>query len=286
MKSWMPLILLMVCAAMFSCGSPEAGQAEVEASMPKEKSVMHEVSHELVPIDTPVVLDTIEKAILLGKINPAKDTNFTLIATKYTPKANIYMRSAAYAAFEEMYAAAAKEGVILKIISATRPFDSQKGIWEAKWTGTRAVGGKNLSVSVPDPVERAKTILRYSSMPGTSRHHWGTDIDLNDLENSYFEAGTGKKIYDWLTAHAADYGFCQPYSPVGPNRPNGYQEERWHWSYMPIASRFLKAYQNQIELTDIHGFKGAETAEGLNVIENYVSGIAMPCREWIPVKTD
>lgn len=282
----MPLILFVVLAGLVSCGSAESAPSKKEPIPSEKEALVHEVAHVPEVVDTPIVIDTIEKTILLGKINPARDTNFSLIASKYTTKSNIYMRSEAYEAFVEMHTAAAKEGVNLKIISATRPFNSQKGIWEAKWNGGRKVGGKNLSISVPDPVERAKTILRYSSMPGTSRHHWGTDIDLNNLENSYFESGTGKKIYDWLTAHGAEYGFCQPYSPVGESRPNGYQEERWHWSYMPIASRFLKAYQNQIALSDIHGFKGSETAEGLNVIENYVSGIAVPCREWNPVKTD
>ena len=32
-------------------------------------------------------------------------------------------------------------------------------------------------------------------MPSTSRHHWGTDLDLNNLNNSYFTSGKGKKIY-------------------------------------------------------------------------------------------
>ncbi|MFM9004881.1 MAG: D-alanyl-D-alanine carboxypeptidase family protein [Flavobacteriales bacterium] len=43
--------------------------------------------------------------------------------------------------------------------------------------------------------------MKFSSMPGTSRHHWGTDIDLNSVEPSYFLSGKGLLIYQWLSAH-------------------------------------------------------------------------------------
>jgi LAS superfamily LD-carboxypeptidase LdcB len=225
-------------------------------------------------------MDSIAIPTLLGKIIPSKDTAFVPIAQKYTTKSGIYLRREAYAAFERMHAAAAAAGVKLTIISATRTFGDQKGIWENKWNGQTLVGGKNLSTAAPDPVERAKTILRYSSMPGSSRHHWGTDMDLNSLENSYFDAGKGKAEYEWLHAHAAEFGYCQPYTLIGPERPHGYQEERWHWSYMPIASRFLEAYRSQVNVNDITGFKGSETATALNIIDHYVSGIAPACRNW------
>ena len=60
-----------------------------------------------------------------------------------------------------------------------------------------------------DSLKAAKTILLYSSMPTTSRHHWGTDMDINSLENSYFASGQGLKEYTWLKKNAAKFGFCQ-----------------------------------------------------------------------------
>lgn len=285
MKIWMPVVLFIGTAILLSCGNAQDSVSTLPETV-STPQIIHEVDTEIQVVDSPIVRDTFPKSTLLGNIDPSKDADFSLIESKHTSKSGIYMRREAYEAFVRMYDAAMKDGVQLKIVSATRPFNAQKGIWENKWTGKTIVGGKNLSVSVPDPVERAKAILRYSSMPGTSRHHWGTDIDLNNLENSYFETGTGKKIYDWLTAHAAEYGFCQPYSLMGPDRPRGYQEERWHWSYMPISSKYLEAYRAQIKIGDIKGFLGSETAAELNVIEDYVSGIAVPCKTWNPVKTD
>ena len=215
---------------------------------------------------------------LLGRINPGNHPDFVKIESKYTTKSGIYLRKEAYEAFKEMHAAAKADGVTLTIVSATRTFGHQKGIWERKWTGVTKVGGKNLATSTPDPVERAKAILTYSSMPGTSRHHWGTDIDLNNLNNSWFDSGTGKKVYSWLTKHASEYGFCQTYTEINENRPHGYLEEKWHWSYTPLSSQFLKDYESQIEHADIDGFKGSEVAGEVDMIKHYVSGVNDECK--------
>jgi LAS superfamily LD-carboxypeptidase LdcB len=98
------------------------------------------------------------------------------------------------------------------------------------------VDGRRLDLEVKDPLERGRIILKYSSMPGTSRHHWGTEVDLNVLANSYYTAGEGKVLYQWLRDNAGRYGFCQPYTK---GRKGGYDEEMWHWSYVPLAKQFL-----------------------------------------------
>lgn len=217
---------------------------------------------------------------LLGKITPAQDTGFTRIAARFTNKNAIYLRNQAYQDFVRMEAAAAAAGISLQIISATRNFAAQKRIWEAKWNGQRKVNGMDLSQAVTNPEERALKILEYSSMPGTSRHHWGTDVDLNALNNRYFASGEGKKIYDWLLTHAHEFGFCQVYTAKGSDRPYGYNEERWHWSYMPLASQFLDQYNEKIGYGDLGGFDGDQVAEEIDAIRKYVNGIAPRCKEW------
>ena len=128
------------------------------------------------------------------------------------------------------------------------------------------------------PIENAKKILLYSSMPSTSRHHWGTDIDINSLEPSYFEYGRGKIEYDWLVKNGAKFGFCQTYSDFDKNdRSSGYQEESWHWTYMPKSKKFLAEYNKTVGYEDINGFLGSELAEQLGMIENYVNGISSDC---------
>ncbi len=221
--------------------------------------------------------DTFSLAYLMGQFDPATHPDFVRIAPEHCDKPDMYLRRDAYAAFTRMYEAARADGIRLVIRSATRPFAHQKRIWEAKWRGERLVDGANLAQTIADPVARARKILEYSSMPGTSRHHWGTDIDLNAFENSYFESGEGKRIYDWLVTHAPQYGFCQPYTPKGPQRPHGYNEEKWHWSYRPVAAPLVELASRHLTDEMIVGFEGSETAPALHVVERYVLGIDKAC---------
>ena len=214
---------------------------------------------------------------LLGKFIPEKDADFIEISIKYGSKEGMYLRKETYNAFIQMHDSAALDGVNLKIISSTRNFDKQKTIWEAKWNGERIVDGMNLAKEVKDPVKRASIILKFSSMPGTSRHHWGTDIDINSLEDSYFLSGQGKKEYEWLTKNAARFGFYQPYTPKGKERPTGYEEEKWHWTYKPISKDLTLQYAKLITIESIKGFSGAETAESIDIINKYVLGIHPDC---------
>ena len=200
-----------------------------------------------------------------GKFDPTHHADFTAIASPYTLLPSAYMRKDAYDAFKKMYDAAAKEKIYLTIISATRNFDYQKGIWERKWLKY---------ADIPDAETRAKKILEYSAMPGTSRHHWGTDIDLINLENEFFDTAEGKHAYEWLIAHAADYGFCQPYTA---GRTHGYKEEKWHWSYIPVSKPLTIWAEKNLNDLSITGFSGAETAIRLNIVHDYILGINRGC---------
>jgi zinc D-Ala-D-Ala carboxypeptidase len=201
---------------------------------------------------------------LLGKINAAVHPEFVQIEAKYTSKTEIYLRKEAYQSFVRMHKAAAEAGIQLTIISATRSFSYQKSIWENKWDRPKYMGWKKIDV--------AKDILKYSSMPGSSRHHWGTDIDLNSLDNAWFDSARGKKMYDWMCENAAKYGFKQVYTSKENGR-QGYNEEKWHWSYMPIAAPMLDAYNKQIKSAEIADFKGSTLADSLQIIQKYVNGI-------------
>lgn len=205
----------------------------------------------------------VTKNFLLGKFT-AKEYSFVLIDRTYSNK-DIYLDPDVYDAFKKMHAAAQVDGVSLRILSAFRSNDSQKGIWNRKWQTFSGIGA-----------DKAKNILRYSSMPGTSRHHWGTDMDLNFLENSYFESGFGLVEYNWLVNNARNYGFCQPYTAKNGMR-SGYEQEKWHWSYQPKSSEYIKKYNQIISYSDISGFSGFEYADDILAIQNYVNGVNPDC---------
>ena len=206
------------------------------------------------------------KALLTGKIDYAKDDRFVLVDQSVCNKPT-WLRKEAAEAFYKMAEAAAKDGISLTIISGARSFWRQKQIWERKWQ----------QYSNLPPEERASKILNFSAMPMTSRHHWGTEVDLNQLNNDYFSRGEGARIYQWLCDNAPDFGFCQVYTNTGLITVPHYAEEKWHWSYMPVSFKMLYLYDEWITDEDITGFSGSELAGKLKVIDYYVNGVDESC---------
>lgn len=210
----------------------------------------------------------VDENFLLGKTTFEKDARFSLVPSNRSTK-SCYLLNEVNIAFEKMAAAAQKEGITLKVISGGRNFSMQKSIWERKWNARRP--------NFKSDKETALDILKYSSMPGTSRHHWGTDLDINSLEPSYFASGKGKLEYDWLQKNAANFGFCQTYDNKTVSGRTGYSEEKWHYSYMPISIVLLNQYNAKIGYEEISGFAGSQTAKEVEMIRAYVNGIAVGC---------
>ena len=130
--------------------------------------------------------------------------------------------------FLELRAAAATEGFTLALDSGFRSFDRQLAIWNRKASGQRAVldsSAKPLDIDALSPRELVFAILRWSALPGASRHHWGTDLD----------------VYD---AAAMPAGYQVELIPAEVNRggifATGVAPERWHLSYAPLASSYLQ----------------------------------------------
>jgi len=99
--------------------------------------------------------------------------------------------------------------------------------------------------------EKQREILRASSAPGISRHHFGTDFDFFSVEPvDWAPGGRLFDAYRWLRANATTYGFIQTFTPFSTFMRLGYMEERWHWSYYPIAQallEFARTHQSDIE---------------------------------------
>lgn len=226
--------------------------------------------HKEIIIANEKVIDTITtypkyltKNYVLGKFDYTKHPDFIVIPKELSSKKN-YLRRDVFDVFHKMSNDAKKDGVSLKIISGTRNFAHQKRIWDYKYN--------NKFKHIKNTTARMQKILEYSSMPSTSRHHWGTDIDINSLNNNYFSYGKGKKEYEWLVKNANKFGFYQVYTSKENGR-TGYNEEKWHWSFAPLSSKYLTFYNENINYKDISNFKGSEKANKLNIIPNFVNGI-------------
>lgn len=217
-----------------------------------------------------------------GKFDPAAHPLFVSLDKTDIPvsRKGLYLRKEAAVSLSVMLKEFRNDNPEIKIsvISATRNFSSQKAIWEEKWSGKRKISGTVSISETKDPVKKGELILQYSSMPGTSRHHWGTDFDINRLNNEYYSRGEGKIIYDWLSRNAARYGFYQPYTA---GRDSGYKEEKWHWTYLPLSRVFLREWNtlykdNEALFLKALSFNGSESVGHLAPI--YVNSINGECR--------
>ena len=85
--------------------------------------------------------------------------------------------------FRQLRDQARAAGFELQVFSGFRSFHRQLSIWNRKARGdlpvldSRAVP---LDIRQLDSEGLVFAILRWSALPGTSRHHWGTDIDVYD----------------------------------------------------------------------------------------------------------
>ena len=149
--------------------------------------------------------------------------------------------------------AARANGFELRLESAYRSFDKQLSIWNRKARGELPL----LSVAgVPmdrpkDEEELMYAILTWSALPGASRHHLGTDIDVVDgaacpdgyevqLTPAECE-GMFAKFHAFLTERmVADkaFGFSRVFIPGrGKIRPEG-----WHIAHLPTSRKRLEHF--------------------------------------------
>jgi LAS superfamily LD-carboxypeptidase LdcB len=153
-------------------------------------------------------------------------------------------------AFAALQADARAAGFELAIASSYRSFARQLAIWNGKARGERMVhddSGQPIAMSSLAPQQRLHAILRFSAIPGSSRHHWGTDLDVFDaaalpadyrLQLSPQEVAPGgmfDALHRWLDRRmkaGESHGFFRPYA----HDRGGVAPERWHLSYAPMAA--------------------------------------------------
>lgn len=213
----------------------------------------------------------IDGQLIAGKFDPTNRDGFIEFQSE-SDKSILYIQLEAYVAFLRMKEFAAKDSIQLSIVSAFRSFERQQEIWEQKWLGKLPVDGMDVNIFTDNPVMKAQKILEYTAPPGFSRHHWGTDIDINSVEPSYFETAEGDRVYQWLLLHAGKFGFCQTYTAYNPLRPAGFKEEKWHWSYEPISYLIWSAQLKQFDHRELHPFLGSEVFQFINLFD-YIKNV-------------
>lgn len=158
----------------------------------------------------------------------------------------INLRKEAHDAFIKMKQAAYQAGVDLKIVSSYRNFYRQEAIWERKYTQFTEIDGLS-------PLDAIEKIITYSTIPGTSRHHWGTDIDIIDgygkttgdvlVPGKFEEGGPFENFKNWMDENSEEFGFYLVYT----NEPKrkGFKYEPWHYSYASISKPMLATFRSK-----------------------------------------
>ena len=124
--------------------------------------------------------------------------------------------------YNEMYAAAKKDGIILTPYSGYRSYARQ----QRNYNNLTETYMSRYSLSREDAAKKAATVILP---PGTSEHNLGLAMDICNTSSSF----SSQKEYKWLMEHAHEYGFILRYT--AEKQPiTGIIPEPWHWRYVGI----------------------------------------------------
>jgi D-alanyl-D-alanine carboxypeptidase len=154
------------------------------------------------------------------------------------------LQSEAMSAWKRMQSAAREEGIDLELVSAYRSVARQRQIFltamrdEALAHAGREYTVTEIAAGAADAV--VDSVLRYSSIPGFSKHHSGYTIDIGDpsggLGFTEFEQTQG---FQWISRHnyynAKRFGFIPSY-PQGADNQGPEPEP---WEYVWVGERLL-----------------------------------------------
>lgn len=192
-------------------------------------------------------------------------------------------------AYGQLQAAAKQAGFCLTTVSSFRSFEQQRQIWNGKFTGQRPILDRNsqpMESAILTDEERVFAILRWSMLPGASRHHWGCDIDVCDkhalpqgyrlklIPQEYDQGGYLAEFSAWLDENLSLFNFFRPYA----RDLNGVAREPWHISYRPVAQQAQDQLSqgliaDMIAASDIQG-KAAILANLEQIYQQYITNIS------------
>ncbi|MCR5042250.1 MAG: M15 family metallopeptidase [Clostridia bacterium] len=136
-----------------------------------------------------------------------------------------YLQPEAARAYSSMYFDARSSGVELYPCSGYRSYEHQKKNYEEKIAEYAEQGYTR---------EECEALAANSIMPpGSSEHTLGLAMDIGWV-SADFENGAA---YEWLCAHAWEYGFILRY-PSDKADITGVKYEPWHWRYVGVDNAF------------------------------------------------
>jgi LAS superfamily LD-carboxypeptidase LdcB len=190
-------------------------------------------------------------------LNSLELTGRSATHVRAVPELAATLHNEAAGAALAMREAARAAGLELEVVSSFRDFERQQAIWNAKYRGERTLLDRDeceIEAAMLDERTRIDAILLWSALPGASRHHWGSDMDVIDraavaahyrpklTAKEFAPQGPFHTLDTWLTANMHRFGFFRPYT----HDRGGVQPEPWHLSYAPLAQPALQALTPQV----------------------------------------
>lgn len=186
-------------------------------------------------------------------ITGSTDTHLIRLGEDQADTENQFIHKQVLQPLIDLQLAGREAGFDIKICSAFRSFERQLFIWNGKASGMRPVMdpfGKAINIQELSSWQKIQAILRWSALPGASRHHWGTDFDIFDAnampENYQIQLtpeevqgdGLFAPMHDWLDDYlkSEKTNFYRPYT----FDKGGIAPERWHLSYRPLADQYAQ----------------------------------------------
>lgn len=223
-----------------------------------------------------------------------------------------YAATAATAqAFLRLREAARADGIDLVPYASYRDFNAQLRIWNRKFSGQKTlydIDEHGRDFGALDPQQLVWAILGWHSLPGASRRHWGSDIDVIDrnvmppgykpslLPSEVAPGGVFHALHGWLDDHIDAFGFYRPYAwsardyreaPAqavpqagAPPAHGAMFPEPWHLSYAPAALAAADALDADFLAATIAGadMLGKDIVLEMlpDILARHVHGVAAP----------
>lgn len=202
------------------------------------------------------------------------------------PDTDYFVRNTVLSPFLKLCEEAKRSGFEIRVESAYRPFERQLSIWNRKATGCLKIldaDGLPFPEIPRDETARMNAILLWSALPGASRHHFGTELDIVDGN------GVPQGYEVELTEEECD-GMFAPFhrflsEAIRANNAFGFERvfvagrgkvrpERWHISHVESAAE-LEAFFSSGTLRRIYETADMELKNAVlenfdSLMENYV----------------
>ncbi|MFC9727788.1 MULTISPECIES: M15 family metallopeptidase [Bacillus cereus group] len=210
--------------SLAACSGKQTSQATTNNN-DKNKNEIHAKKKDILPIsdvnDWRIILVNREHML-------SKELGIELTSITQNAKPNMKIDSRIATSYQDMVAAAKKEGINLYLRSGYRAIKLQQTYYDASVKSYKSQG-------LSDKEASAKA-LEYLQYPGASEHHTGLALDIISVEwqntvedlNAKFET---TDAFKWLDKNAAEYGFTLRY-PKDKENITGIKYEPWHYRYV------------------------------------------------------